>query len=145
MKEYTMFNFDYLFGDHMSNVSNQAKLFYIKLNFYANGGFVASPKQILKEMGYDSSVFDELVNNGDILTLPDRSEIFITAYFVHNYRFNRNCWLTTPYSVYWKGKIYFKSNGVATFKPQVDEEKKFANNIDKTLNKIQEPQTNQDC
>lgn len=124
MKSYTMFNYDLLFGDHFAKVSNQAKLYYIKLNFYADRGFVANPISVLDSLGFDKSVFQELVINGEILTLPNRCEVFITSYFVHN-RFNgkgdnkaAKSWLSSPFAQYWKGKLWTKGNGVATFKPQ---------------------------
>ena len=122
MKSETMFSFDLLFGDHMAKVSNQAKLYYIKLNFYARNGFVANPMSVLDSLGFDKSVFQELVNNGEILTLPNRCEVFITSYFVHNH-FDPKTWLKTPFAQYWKGKLYTKKNGVATFNPQGDEDK----------------------
>ena len=116
-----MFNFDLLFGDHMAKVSDQAKLYYIKLHFFANCGFVANPISVLDSMGYDKSVYQELINNGELLKLPDRCEVFITSYFVHNH-FKASSWLNTPYAPYWKGKLFTKKNGVATFTPQTDEE-----------------------
>lgn len=123
MKNYTMFNYNFLFGDHMAKVSNQAKLYYIELNFFANNGFVANPLKVLDSLGYDKGVFYELVNNGELLTLPDRSEVFITSYFLHNKGMECYSWRKTPYAVYWDGKLYVKKNGVATFKPQGEEPK----------------------
>ncbi len=120
MKEYTMFNYSYLFGDHMAKVSNQAKLYYIELNFFANNGFVANPIKILDSLGYDKGVFQELVNNGELLTLPDRCEVFIAAYFLHNKGMKPLSWLSSPFAVYWKGKLYVKKNGIVTFTPQVE-------------------------
>ena len=117
MKNKTMFDFQMLFGDHMAKVSNQAKLYYIKLNFYASNGFVANPLSVLDEMGFDKSVFYELVRNDEILTLEGRSEVFITSYFVHNH-FSPKTWLKSPFAQYWRGKLYTKPNGVATFNPQ---------------------------
>ena len=121
MKNYTMFDFNLLFGDHFAKVSNQAKLYYIKLNFYADHGFVANPLSVLDSLGFDKSVFQELINNGEILSLPDRCEVFITSYFVHNNKFKPSEWLKSPFAVYWKGKLWTKKNGVATFKPQGEE------------------------
>lgn len=122
MKTYTMFNYEYLFSDHFAKLSDQARLYYIKLNFYANNGFVANPLQVLDSLNYDFSVFNELVVNGDLLKLPNRSEIFITSYFVHNKGINPMSWTKTPFAPYWKGKLYIKkSNGIATFTPQADE------------------------
>lgn len=118
MKNYTIFNFDYLFSDHMAKISNQAKLYYIKLNFYANNGFVANPISVLDSLGYDKSVYYELVHNEEILTLEGRSEVFITAYFIHNKNINHKSWLSSPFAQYWKGKLWTKPNGVCTFKPQ---------------------------
>lgn len=117
MKNYTMFNYDYLFGDHFAKVSKQAKLYYIELNFFANNGFVANPLKILDSLGYDKGVFQELVKNDEILTIPDRSEIFITSYFVHNKGLKPFSWRATPYAVYWENKLYVKKNGIATFDP----------------------------
>lgn len=117
MKNYTMFNYSFLFNDHFAKVSNQAKLYYIKLNFFADKGFVPNPMMLLDSLGFDKSVFWELKNNDEILTLPDRSEIFITSYFVHNPRFDIREWYKSPFSVYWKGKLKVKMNRVATFNP----------------------------
>ena len=117
MKNRTMFDFELLFGDHMAKVSNQAKLYYIKLNFYANNGFVANPMTVLDEMGFDKSVFFELVRNDELLVLEGRCEVFITSYFVHNH-FSPKSWLKSPFAQYWKGKLFTKPNGVATFNPQ---------------------------
>ena len=118
MKDYTMFYFDYLFGDHFAKVSNQAKLYYIELNFYANRGFVANPLSILDARGFDKSVYWELVKNEELLTLPDRSEVFITSYFIHNPKLKANEWWFSPFAIYWKGKLHIKKNGVATFKAE---------------------------
>ena len=122
MKNSVMFNFNLLFGDHMAKVSDKAKLYYIKLNFFANNGFVPNPLSVLDSMGvgYDRSVFQELVDNGELLTRPDRCEVFITSYFVHNH-FNPSAWTHTIYYPYWKGYMWTKKNGVATLKPQVEE------------------------
>lgn len=120
MKNYTLFNYDFLFGDHFAKVSDQAKLLYIKMSFYAVNGFVANPLAIVDSLGYDKSVLDELVANEDILRLPDRSEVFITSFFVHNKGANYKSWWNSPFSIYWKGKLFIKSNGVCTFKPQSD-------------------------
>ncbi len=134
MKSNVMFNFEMLFGDHMAKVSDKAKLYYIKLNFFANNGFVANPLSVLDSMGegYDKSVFYELVNNGELLTLPDRCEVFITSYFVHNH-FNVSSWTHTVYYPYWKGKLYTKKNGVATFTPQKEEEEKEKQEVEDLL------------
>ncbi len=133
MKSYSMFNFDMLFSDHMAKVSDQAKLYYIKLCFFANNGFVANPISVLDSMGYDKSVYHELVANGELLTLPDRCEVFITSYFVHNH-LKPGSWLKTPFAIYWKGKLFTKKNGVATFKPQGEEkEESFADQLEKAL------------
>lgn len=118
MKTYTMFNYDMLFSDHMAQVSNQAKLFYIKLNFYANNGFVANPLSVLDSLGFDKSVLQELINNDEVLTIEGRSEIFITSYFVHNKGLKPKSWLSSPFAQYWKYKLWTKDNGVATLKPQ---------------------------
>ena len=135
MKNSTMFKYDLLFGDHFAKVSNQAKLYYIKLNFYCDRGFVANPMSVLDSLNFDKSVFQELVANGEILTLPDRCEVFITSYFVHN-SFKPSEWLKSPFAVYWKGKLWTKKNGVATFKPQSEEIEK--NPLDAII-KIEQP------
>ena len=118
MKNYTMFNYDFLFGDHFAKISNQAKLYYINLNFFADNGFVANPLQVLDSLGYDKGVFNELVKNGELLTLPDRSEIFIASYFIHNKGMNCYAWKGTRYAVYWEDKLYVKKNGVVKFDPE---------------------------
>lgn len=118
MKNYTCFNYDFLFGDHFAKVSNQAKLYYIKLNFHANNGFVANPMSVLDSLGYDKSVFNELVANGELLTIPDRCEVFIASYFVHNKGLKPFSWRSTPYAVYWENKLYVKKNGVVDFEPE---------------------------
>ena len=134
MKTSSLFNYDMLFGDHMAKVSDKAKLYYIKLCFFANNGFVANPLSILDSMGYDKSVFHELVANEELLTLPDRCEVFITAYFVHNH-LNPASWLKTPFAPYWRGKLWTKSNGVATFKPQPKKEENVGEQI---INQVEE-------
>lgn len=118
MKNYTMFSYEWLFADHFAKLSEQARLFYIKLNFYANNGFVANPLQVLDSLGYDRSILNELILNEDILCLKDRCEVFITAFFVHNKGVNPMSWKYTPFFPYWDGKLYVKKNGIATFKPQ---------------------------
>ena len=117
MKNYTCFNYDFLFGDHFAKVSKQAKLYYIKLNFHANNGFVPNPMSVLDSLGYDKSVFNELVANGELLTIPDRCEVFITSYFVHNKGLKPYSWRATPYAVYWENKLYVKKNGIVDFEP----------------------------
>lgn len=135
MKKYSMFYYPFLFSDHMAKVSDKAKLYYIAINFHAINGFVADPLQVLDSLGYDKGVFNELVANEEILTLPDRDEIFITSYFVHNRGLKPMSWLSTPFAPYWKGKLFIKKdNGVATFKPQGEEPKE----VD-PLDKIQTP------
>ena len=126
MKENLMFNYSLLFGDHMNKCSNEARLYFIKLMFYATNGFVSNPMGVLDSMGYDRGVYRELVNNGEILTLPGRCEIFITSYFVHN-KFKPMSWMSSPYAIYWKGKLFIKKNGVATFTPQGEEKPKQKN------------------
>lgn len=134
MKNYTMFNYNFLFNDHFAKISNKAKLYYIELNFFANNGFVPNPLKILDSLGYDKSVFDELVKNDELLVLPGRSEVFITSYFIHNKGLKCYSWRATPYAVYWEGKLYVKKNGIATFNPNGIEKKE----IDE-LDKIEEP------
>lgn len=119
MKDYVLLNYNYLFSDHMAKCSHQAKLYYIKLMFFANNGFVANPLEILDSLGYDRGIFDELVANEDLLTLPGRSEVFITAYFIHT-RFKPASWVNSPFSIYWRGRLYIKKNGVATFKRPIE-------------------------
>lgn len=119
MKESSLFNYSFLFGDHMARVSEQARLYYIKLNFYADNGFVANPIGILDSMNYDKGVLYELINNGDVLKLEERSEVFITAYFIHNH-IKPMTWLKSPFAIYWKNRLFIKPNGVATFKPQAE-------------------------
>lgn len=116
MKNYGMFKYDFLFGDHFAKASPKAKLLYINLSFYADSGFVSNPKQICKSMGYDDSVLEELIRIDEILTLPNRAEVFITSYFVHNINFNPFSWLNTPYGEYWKSKMWMKKNRIATLK-----------------------------
>lgn len=116
MRNYAMFDYDYLFGDHFAKVSNEARLLYIKLMFHATEGFVSNPLSTLDSLGYDRGVLNELISNGDILTLDGRCEVFITAYYVHNKNFNRSGWIKTPFSDYWRGKLWIKDNGVATLK-----------------------------
>ena len=118
MKDSLMLNYNYLFSDHMAKCSDQAKLYYIKLMFFANNGFVSNPIEILDSFGYDRGVLNELIANEDLLVLPGRSEVFITAYFIHT-RFKPLTWLTSPFATYWRGKLYIKENGVASFKPPV--------------------------
>lgn len=116
MKDYILLNYDYIFNDHMAKCSHKAKLYYIKLMFFANNGFVANSKEVLDSLGYDRGVLDELIANDEILTLPGRDEVFITAYFLHT-RFNPASWLQSPFAIYWRGKLRTKKNGVATFNP----------------------------
>lgn len=118
MKQFCLFNHDFLFSDNLGKASDKAKLYYIKLCFNANNGFVANPMDVLDSLGYDKSVFDELKANEDILTLPNRDEIFITAFFIHNVGANIKSWIYTPFGIYWKGKLWFKENRMATFKKQ---------------------------
>ena len=115
MKDYILLNYDYLFNDHMARCSHQAKLYYIKLMFFANNGFVSNPKEVLDSFGFDIGVLNELIANDEVLTLPGRDEIFITSYFIHT-KFNPASWTKTPFAEYWRGKLYIKKNGVATFK-----------------------------
>lgn len=131
MKSHTMFSYMFLFGDHFGKVSNQAKLYYIALNFFCDRGFVSNPLGILDSLGYDKSVYYELVKNEEILTLPDRCEVFITSYYIHNDKFNPKEWYKSPFSIYWIGKLYIKKNGVATFNPEgiPQEQKDFLSNV----------------
>lgn len=124
MKTYTMFNYEFLFGDFQQKLSPEAKLLYIKLNFYANNGFVSNPISICDSMGYEKGVLLELIAAEEILTLENRSEVFITSFFVHNKGIKPSAWLLTPYAPYWKGKLWTKKNGMATFKKQDPEKEK---------------------
>lgn len=123
MKNYAMFNFNYLFGDHFAKASPKAKLLYINLSFYADCGFVPNPKQVCKSMGFDESVLKELIDIEELLTIEGRSEMFITSYFVHNTNFKPLSWLSTTYGSYWKNKMWMKKNRVATLKKDHAEEK----------------------
>ena len=116
MRNRICLDYSFTFGDHQAKVSNEAKLYYITLMFHAEHGFVASPIQVLDSMGLDKSIMYELINNGELLTLPNRDEVFITSYFVHNPTFDRREWLKSPYSTYWRGKLWIKDNGIATLK-----------------------------
>ena len=122
MKDRLCFDFNYIFNDHMAKCSDQAKLYYIKLMFFATNGFVSNPLEVLDSLGYDKGIFYELVRNDEIMTLPGRSEVFITAYFLHTH-FNAASWLSSPFAIYWKGHLWTKKNGVATYrKPPEDED-----------------------
>jgi len=116
MKTYTLFNYEFLFNDHLAKCSKEAQLLYIKLNFYANNGFVPNPLQVLDSLNYDKSILKELICAEEILTLPNRDEIFITSYYVHNYKIDTRSWLKTVYAEYWKGKLWIKQNRIATLK-----------------------------
>lgn len=122
MRNNLVFNYDMLFSDHFKRVSDKAKWYYVNLMFHADNGFVSNPLSLLDSMGdgYTKDVLIELIKNEDVLTLPDRCEIFITSYFVHTH-FKPMSWLSSPFSIYWKGKLFLKKNGVATFKPQKEE------------------------
>lgn len=113
MKNYTMFSYEMLMGDHHAKLSPEARLYYIELNFYSNNGFVANPIKILDSNNYDRGILQELISNDDILSIPDRSEVFITAYFAHNPKLNKYTWKNTPYGIYWENKMYVKKNGIA--------------------------------
>ena len=76
------------------------------------------PMSVLDSLGYDKGVFDELVKNGELLVIPDRCEVFITSYFVHNKGFKRSSWKASPFAVYWENKLYIKSNGIVDFAPE---------------------------
>lgn len=140
MKNYAMFNYNFLFSDHFAKLSDQAKLYYIKLNFYADNGFVSNPLQVLDSLNYDHSVLDELITNGDILTLPDRNEVFITLFFVHNKGAKHLSWLNSPFKPYWFGKLFIKKeNGVATLKPQAEPVDSGLDEIKKEIDSLNQP------
>ena len=120
MKDRLCLNYNYIFGDHMATCSHQAKLYYIKLMFFATNGFVSNPIEVLDSLGFDKGVYYELVANDEILTLPGRSEVFISAYFIHTH-FNAASWLNSPYAIYWKPHLRTKPNGVATFNKPPEE------------------------
>ena len=139
MKNYAMFNYDFLFGDHFAKASPKAKLLYINLSFYADCGFVANPKQICKSMGYDESVLQELIDIDELLTLEGRAEMFITSYFVHNTNFKPLSWLSSPFGEYWKNKMWMKKNKIATLKKQNKEEQQEQETfVEKDTSSIQE-------
>lgn len=147
MKNYTMFNYDFLFGDHFAKISNEAKLYYIELNFFANNGFVANPLQILDSLGYDKGVFNELVKNKELLVLDGRSEVFITSYFIHNPGANCYSWKNTRYAVYWEDKLYVRKNGIVKFAPEGNVKSLVEmpkDPLDKVVEPIDEEETNQD-
>ena len=121
MKNHSLFAYDFLFSDNFSKLSEQARLYYIKLMFYADNGFVSNPKGILDSLGYDKSIMIELKNNGDILTKQNRDEIFITAFFVHNKGINVSSWKSSIFAIYWKD-LWIKSNRVATVRAKTKEE-----------------------
>lgn len=121
MKDYILLNYDFLFNDHLAKCSHEAKLYYIKLMFFANNGFVANPKQVLDSLGYEIGVLYELIASDELLTIPGREEMFITSYFIHT-KFNPMSWLSTPFAIYWKGKLWMKKNGIATLKKQQEEQ-----------------------
>lgn len=141
MKNYAMFNYDFLFGDHFAKASPKAKLLYINLSFYADCGFVANPKQICKSMGYDESVLQELIDIDELLTLEGRAEMFITSYFVHNTNFKPFSWLSSPFGEYWKNKMWMKKNKIATLKKQdkpKEEQQEQETSVEKEDSSIQE-------
>lgn len=144
MKNYAMFNYDFLFGDHFAKASPKAKLLYINLSFYADCGFVANPKQICKSMGYDESVLQELIDIDELLTLEGRAEMFITSYFVHNTNFKPFSWLSSPFGEYWKNKMWMKKNKIATLKKQNKEEQQEQDtSVEKDTSSIQEQKQEQ--
>jgi len=118
MKTYALFNYNYIFGDHMAKASLEARFLYIKMNFYATNGFVPNVLQIIDSLNLNKGHLQELIDLGEVLTIPEREEVFITAFFLHNKGANPCTWLNTPYGIYWKGKLWVKKNGIATLKPQ---------------------------
>lgn len=117
MRNYAEFYYDFLFGDHFGKLSNEALIYYIALNFYADNGFVANPMRVLDSLGFAKVTFDELVANGEIIVQADRSEVFITAYYLHNKGFKPASWLGSPFAPYWIGKLTTKTNRIAKFYP----------------------------
>lgn len=126
MKNYSLFNYLYLFSDHMAKASPQARLLYINMNFHALNGFVANTKQLLDQMCLDRSYLQELIDLEEVLTIPDREEVFITAFFVHNKGADTHSWWNTPYGIYWRGKLWIKKNRIATFKQQKEEKEQLS-------------------
>lgn len=122
MKNYTLLSYDFLFSDNHAKLSDKAQLYYIKLMFYADNGFVANPKGILDSMSYDISVLRELINNGDVLTQKGRDEIFITSFFVHNKGVNVASWKMSTFESYWKN-LWVKENRIATLREKTKAEK----------------------
>lgn len=140
MKDYCLFNYDFLWNDHFQMVSDHAKLLYIKMNFYAVNGFVANPIQVCQSLGYDLQTLNELEANDEILRLPNRSEIFITSYFVHNKGLDIKSFYNTIYAPYWKERIYFKNNRIASYnRATIQHLEQLA--LEKERNKGKEPET----
>ncbi len=121
MKNYALFNFLYLESDNFCKLSEQAQLYYIKLMFYADNGFVSNAKGVLDSLNYDKSVMQELINNGDILVQEGRDEIFITSFYVHNKGVSVAVWKTSPFAIYWK-RLWIKENRVATMREKRKDE-----------------------
>lgn len=153
MKNHTMFNFNFLFNDHFAKISNQAKLYYIKLNFFADNGFVPNPLEVLDSLNYDRGVLNELIRNEEIITVPDRSEVFIKSYFIHNPGIKPFSWRATPYAVYWENRLFVKKNGIVDFDPNGLKRSKETDPLDKikvateteseVYNEIEPPETNE--
>lgn len=122
MKTYALFNYDYLFSDHLAKASIEARFLYIKMNFYATNGFVPNVLQIVDSLGFTKDALYELINLDEVLIIPNREEVFITAFYLHNKGANRGSWVNTPYGTYWKGKLWIKENGIATLKKKTDVE-----------------------
>lgn len=123
MRDFAMFNFEYLFGDSFSKVSHKAKLLYINMMFYANCGFVSNPKQICSNLGFTETILDELIKCGELLTREGRAEMVMTNYFIHNQSFNPLWWTKTPYATYWHNHLWIKKNRVFTLrKPKEEKE-----------------------
>lgn len=129
MKNYSLFSYQFLFSDHLAKASLEARFLYIKMMFYATNGFVPNVLQIVDSLGFDKGHLQELIDLGEVLTLPDREEVFITAFFLHNKGANPGSWKSTPYGIYWQKKLWVKKNGIATLKPQRDDEEQSWNKI----------------
>lgn len=117
MNDYSCFNYEYLFGDYM-NVSAEAKMYFIELMFHCKYGFVANPIQILESRNLKRSVFDELVAKKHILTKEGRTEVILSAYFVHNMGFDTKKIYRSTFWYYWKHDIIIKDNRIIDFKKQ---------------------------
>lgn len=121
MPKKCLFNYQFLFGDHTAKLSNEAKLLLIEMMFHADYGFVSTAKGIIDSRGFTLDHLQELINNGDVLQIPNRCEVFMTCYFVHN-DFDPKCWMKSVFYTYWKDKLYIKTNRIAALKKNKDQQ-----------------------